>query len=101
VRWNKDGLLGRIVFVTVNCDATFEHIEAAGADVVQEPINQPFGVRDCGFFDPSSNVLRFTRPPQRNSRQSRRGMQRREPENYAVPAAPVAGLRTSVTCQAR
>jgi predicted enzyme related to lactoylglutathione lyase len=37
------GLLGRLVFVTDDCDATFEHIEAAGADVMQEPINQPFG----------------------------------------------------------
>jgi predicted enzyme related to lactoylglutathione lyase len=56
------GLLGRLVFVTDDCDATFEHIEAAGADVMQEPINQPFGVRDCAFCDPSGNMLRFTEP---------------------------------------
>ncbi|MER6177712.1 VOC family protein [Streptosporangium sp. NPDC001681] len=46
------GLLGRLVFATDNCDATFEHIEAAGAEVIQEPINQPDGVRDCAFLDP-------------------------------------------------
>jgi predicted enzyme related to lactoylglutathione lyase len=56
------GLLGRLVFVTDDCDATFEHIEAAGAEVMQEPINQPSGVRDCAFCDPSGNMLRFTQP---------------------------------------
>ncbi|WP_433271650.1 VOC family protein [Actinosynnema sp. CS-041913] len=57
-----NGLLGRLVFETDNCDATFEHIEATGADVMQEPINQPHGVRDCAFTDPSGNILRFTQP---------------------------------------
>ncbi|MFG1683318.1 VOC family protein [Nonomuraea sp. NPDC049269] len=57
-----EGLLGRLVFVTDNCDATFEHIEAAGAEVMQEPIDQPNGVRDCAFLDPSGNMLRFTQP---------------------------------------
>lgn len=60
-----NGLLGRLVFVTDDCDATFERIEAAGADVMQEPINQPFGVRDCAFCDPSGNMLRFTQPRSR------------------------------------
>ncbi|MFD8562297.1 VOC family protein [Streptosporangium canum] len=58
------GLLGRLVLVTDDCDATFEHIEAAGAEVMQEPINQPDGVRDCAFLDPSGNMLRFTQPRQ-------------------------------------
>ncbi|MEU0485145.1 VOC family protein [Streptosporangium sp. NPDC006013] len=48
--------------MTDNCDATFEHIEAAGAEVMQEPINQPDGVRDRAFLDPSGNTLRFTQP---------------------------------------
>ncbi|MFI6735463.1 VOC family protein [Nonomuraea sp. NPDC050451] len=56
------GLLGRLVFVTDSCDATFEHIEAAGTEVMQEPISQPDGVRDCAFLDPSGNMLRFTQP---------------------------------------
>ncbi|MCW6008878.1 VOC family protein [Micromonospora sp. CPCC 205371] len=54
-----NGLLGRLGFVTDDCDATFAHIEAAGAEVMQEPIDQPFGVRDCAFCDPSGNLLRF------------------------------------------
>ncbi|WP_433293591.1 VOC family protein [Pseudonocardia sp. CA-142604] len=53
------GLLGRLVFTTDECDATFEHIESAGAEVMQEPINQLDGVRDCAFLDPSGNMLRF------------------------------------------
>ncbi|OXM42875.1 VOC family protein [Amycolatopsis alba] len=52
--------LGGLGFVTDNCDATFEHIEASGAEVMQEPIDRPDGVRDCAFFDPSGNVLRFS-----------------------------------------
>ncbi|GAA3572477.1 VOC family protein [Nonomuraea rosea] len=57
-----EGLPGRLVFVTDDCDAIFEHIEAAGADVMQEPIDQPDGIRDCAFLDPSGNMLRFTQP---------------------------------------
>ncbi len=58
-----DGLLGqRLVFLTDNCDAVFEHIEAAGAEVMQEPMDQPDGTRDCAFLDPSGNLLRFTVP---------------------------------------
>ncbi|MBA9005797.1 catechol 2,3-dioxygenase-like lactoylglutathione lyase family enzyme [Actinomadura cellulosilytica] len=56
------GLLGRLVFVTDDCDAAFEHIEAAGAEVMQEPIDRPDGVRDCAFLDPSGNMLRFAQP---------------------------------------
>ncbi len=60
------GLLGHLVFVTDDCDATFEHVEAAGAEVLQEPVDQPDGVRDCVFLDPSGNLLRFTQPRVRN-----------------------------------
>ncbi|GAB2835356.1 VOC family protein [Actinoallomurus bryophytorum] len=56
------GLMGRLVFATDDCDATFEKIQASGAEVVQEPIDQPYGVRDCGFRDPAGNLLRFTQP---------------------------------------
>jgi predicted enzyme related to lactoylglutathione lyase len=56
------GLLGRLVFATDDCDQTFERVEAAGADVIQEPIDQPYGVRDCAFRDPSGNMLRFAQP---------------------------------------
>jgi len=53
------GLLGRLAFATDDCDQTFERIEAAGAEVMQEPIDQSCGVRDCAFLDPSGNMLRF------------------------------------------
>jgi predicted enzyme related to lactoylglutathione lyase len=56
------GLLGGVIFSTDDCDATFERIRAAGAEVLQEPIDQPYGVRDCAFRDPSGNMLRFNQP---------------------------------------
>ena len=54
------GLLRGVIFATDDCDATFEHVRASGAEVVQEPIDQPYGVRDCAFRDPSGNLLRFS-----------------------------------------
>ena len=56
------GLLRGVIFETDDCDATCERIRAAGADVLQEPIDQPYGVRDCAFRDPSGNMLRFNQP---------------------------------------
>ncbi|MEU4332696.1 VOC family protein [Nonomuraea dietziae] len=58
------GLLSRLIFQTDNCDATFEYLEAADAEVMQEPITRPDGVRDCAFLDPSGTMLRFTQPRQ-------------------------------------
>ena len=59
------GLLRGVIFTTDDCDATFERIQAAGAEVLQEPIDQPYGVRDCAFRDPSGNMLRFNQPRRR------------------------------------
>jgi len=53
------GMLRAVLFSTEDCDATFEHIRASGAEVLQEPIDQPYGVRDCAFRDPSGNMVRF------------------------------------------
>lgn len=53
------GLLRGLIFATDDCDATFEHIQASGAEVLQEPMDQPYGVRDCAFRDPAGNLLRF------------------------------------------
>jgi predicted enzyme related to lactoylglutathione lyase len=53
------GLLRGVIFQTDDVDATFERIQAAGGEVLQEPIDQPYGVRDCAFRDPSGNMLRF------------------------------------------
>ncbi|GAA2251613.1 lyase [Streptomyces ruber] len=56
------GLLRGVIFATDDCDATFERVSAAGGEVLQEPMDQPFGVRDCAFRDPAGNLLRFTQP---------------------------------------
>ncbi len=56
------GLLPGVIFRTDDCDATFERIRAAGGEVLQEPMDQFYGVRDCAFRDPSGNMLRFSQP---------------------------------------
>ncbi|MBV9449619.1 MAG: VOC family protein [Streptosporangiaceae bacterium] len=56
------GLLTGVIFTTDDCDATFETIRASGADVVQEPMDMPYGVRDCAFRDPAGNMIRFNQP---------------------------------------
>ncbi|MEW1585057.1 MULTISPECIES: VOC family protein [Micromonospora] len=44
---------------TTDLDATFATIEASDAEVVQEPTEQPYGVRDCAFRDPAGNMIRI------------------------------------------
>jgi catechol 2,3-dioxygenase-like lactoylglutathione lyase family enzyme len=56
------GALSAIIFRTDDCDATFEHVRASGAEVLQEPIDQPYGVRDCAFRDPAGNPVRISAP---------------------------------------
>ena len=56
------GLLGFLVFTTDDCDAAFEHIQASGAEVIQEPMDQAYGVRDCAFRDPAGNHIRIGQP---------------------------------------
>jgi predicted enzyme related to lactoylglutathione lyase len=56
------GLLRGVIFATDDCDAAFERISAAGGEVLQEPMDQPYGVRDCAFRDPAGNMLRFSQP---------------------------------------
>jgi catechol 2,3-dioxygenase-like lactoylglutathione lyase family enzyme len=50
---------GPLVFTTSDLDATFERVRAAGAEVLQEPIVQPWGPRDCAFRDPAGNHIRI------------------------------------------
>jgi catechol 2,3-dioxygenase-like lactoylglutathione lyase family enzyme len=57
------GSLDGVIFTTGDCDALFDKLKAAGVEVVQEPVEQPYGVRDCAFRDPSGNQLRFSGPP--------------------------------------
>ncbi|MFF7551360.1 VOC family protein [Streptomyces olivaceus] len=56
------GMLRGVIFATDDVDATFERVRAAGAEVLQEPVDQPYGVRDCAFRDPAGNMLRFNQP---------------------------------------
>ncbi|MEU8420399.1 VOC family protein [Micromonospora sp. NPDC048835] len=44
---------------TTDLDATFAKLEASDAEVVQEPTDQPYGVRDCAFRDPAGNMVRI------------------------------------------
>jgi catechol 2,3-dioxygenase-like lactoylglutathione lyase family enzyme len=53
------GTYGWIMLATPDLDAVFEKVQAADAEVVQEPIDQPYGVRDCAFRDPAGNLVRI------------------------------------------
>jgi catechol 2,3-dioxygenase-like lactoylglutathione lyase family enzyme len=53
------GTYAIVTFATPDLDATFERLQAGGADVVQEPTEQPYGVRDCAFRDPAGNLIRI------------------------------------------
>ena len=53
------GSYARIILATADLDGTFARLEASGADVVQEPTEQPYGVRDCAFRDPAGNLVRI------------------------------------------
>ena len=44
---------------TADLDGTFAKLEASGAEVAQEPTEQPYGVRDCAFRDPAGNMIRI------------------------------------------
>lgn len=57
------GVLGFFVFQTDDVDAAFERARSAGAEVLQEPIDQPWGPRDCAFRDPSGNTIRINQAP--------------------------------------
>ena len=53
------GVLPLFVFRTDDVDGTFETVRAAGAEVLQEPMDQGWGPRDCAFRDPSGNTIRI------------------------------------------
>ena len=57
------GVLGQLIFRTDDLDATFETVRATGAEVLQEPMDQPWGPRDCAFRDPSGNMVRISQDP--------------------------------------
>lgn len=54
------GVLPMAIFSTDDLDTTFERVRGVqGAEVLQEPIEQPWGPRDCAFRDPSGNMVRI------------------------------------------
>jgi len=53
------GTYGWIMLATSDLDGTFEKLQAGGAEVVQEPTEQPYGIRDCAFRDPAGNLIRI------------------------------------------
>jgi catechol 2,3-dioxygenase-like lactoylglutathione lyase family enzyme len=52
------GTYGWILLATKDLDGTFDQVQAHGVEVVQEPTEQPYGIRDCAFRDPAGNLVR-------------------------------------------
>ena len=53
------GTYAIIVLATPDLDGTFATLQASGVEIVQEPIDQPYGVRDCALRDPAGNLIRL------------------------------------------
>jgi catechol 2,3-dioxygenase-like lactoylglutathione lyase family enzyme len=53
------GTYGMILFATRDVDGTFGRLQASDTEVVQEPTDQPYGVRDCAVRDPAGNLIRI------------------------------------------
>ena len=54
------GSYAHIVLTTADLDGVFERLQARGAEVVQEPTEQPYGIRDCAIRDPAGNLIRIS-----------------------------------------
>jgi predicted enzyme related to lactoylglutathione lyase len=54
------GSMGAVIFRTDDCRAAFERVVESGAEIMQEPMEQAYGVIDCAFRDPSGNHLRIS-----------------------------------------
>ena len=57
------GTYGQVLLATKDVDAAFEQLQGTDAEVVQEPTDQPYGVRDCAFRDPAGNLIRLQQRP--------------------------------------
>ena len=57
------GTYAIILLATGDLDGAFDRLQASGAEVVQEPTEQPYGVRDCAFRDPAGNLIRIKELP--------------------------------------
>jgi catechol 2,3-dioxygenase-like lactoylglutathione lyase family enzyme len=57
------GTYAMLLLATPDLTATFERLAASGAEIVQEPTDQPYGVRDCAIRDPAGNLIRIQEQP--------------------------------------
>ena len=57
------GSYAGILLATTDLDSTFDRLQARDVEVVQEPTDQPYGIRDCAFRDPSGNLIRIQQLP--------------------------------------
>ena len=56
----RRGMISQVTSrATADLDGTFERVQAGDAEVVQEPTDQPYGIRDCAFRDPAGNLIRI------------------------------------------
>ncbi|MEX2132818.1 MAG: VOC family protein [Acidimicrobiia bacterium] len=53
------GTYAGVNLATPDLDSVFDRLQASDAEVVQEPTDQPYGVRDCAFRDPAGNMIRI------------------------------------------
>jgi predicted enzyme related to lactoylglutathione lyase len=56
------GHLRGVILATQDCDTAFKRIRESGAEVIQEPTDQAYGLRDCAFRDPAGNLIRLVQP---------------------------------------
>jgi len=57
------GTFASLLLATPDLTATFEQVQASGVEIVQEPTDQPYGVRDCAVRDPAGNMIRIQERP--------------------------------------
>ncbi len=57
------GTYAMLLLATKNLDSTFDRLQSSAAEIVQEPTEQPYGVRDCAVRDPAGNLIRVQELP--------------------------------------
>jgi catechol 2,3-dioxygenase-like lactoylglutathione lyase family enzyme len=57
------GTYATIILASADVDATFARLQASDAEIVEEPTDQPYGVRDCAVRDPAGNMIRIQQRP--------------------------------------
>jgi catechol 2,3-dioxygenase-like lactoylglutathione lyase family enzyme len=57
------GTYATIILASADLDATFARLQAGDAEIVEEPTDQPYGVRDCAVRDPAGNMIRIQQRP--------------------------------------